>query len=492
MARLMALCSLPRSSTASTVPYTLLHSRYGRQQTPFRQPAPPAAGLALHADPKPRVDPGRVAFEFMRKLDINRGGMRGERTRLRLFSCALVYEDSAGFTASSVADRWWDPKRPDQPALWESKIVLLIAPVPLDMNTLKALKRCSLLDSTCGITVSHLYTQASATAPLAAAVPPVRCGSRPTNSSFLAPKCCGSWKIAGLAEDELRDGEGRVDGNQLFHPRGIFNSFSSSGRAQNRHLGPESAAPPRSLLGLSTTVFIRVISESFPRCHPRPIPSLKTLHLRTSSRTLRVVNKCIESKAQEPRSYARLGEQTTTCPGEMIPFPWPPIVREHLFPRWHRRNRTTGVRLPGSISRATALPQPHRSAPIPRSPTYRRRGTPGPSPGPCSRSRAARPPASKSQAATPDFPGGPCRDSSLLAAHREEDVADGRVGGRRVITAEHPADGTLRDHPCRSRHQLPSQGRDREYSRLHLGARQSAASAISRSPVIPPPVPSVS
>ena len=57
--------------------------------------------------------------------------------------------------SSSVADRtefWWNPKRPDQPSLWESKIYLGEAffseiirnPVPIDMNTLKALKRCSL------------------------------------------------------------------------------------------------------------------------------------------------------------------------------------------------------------------------------------------------------------------------------------------------------------------------------------------------------------
>ena len=47
-------------------------------------------------------------------------------------------------------------------------------------------------------------------------------------------------------------------------------------------------------------------------------------------------------------------------------------------------------------------------------------------------------------------------DSSLLAAHREEDVADGRAGPHHgladggVLKAEHPADGTVRDHPRRS------------------------------------------
>ena len=63
------------------------------------------------------------------------------------------------------------------------------------------------------------------------------------------------------------------------------------------------------------------------------------------------------------------------------------------------------------------------------------------------------------------------RDSSLLAAHREEGVAEGRAGSHPghpevgVLKAEYPADGTVRDHPRRSRHQLPSPiGRDREYS----------------------------
>ena len=47
---------------------------------------------------------------------------------------------------------WWNPKRPDQPSLWDSRIELsekffneiIRQPVPLDMNTLKALKRSSL------------------------------------------------------------------------------------------------------------------------------------------------------------------------------------------------------------------------------------------------------------------------------------------------------------------------------------------------------------
>ena len=57
--------------------------------------------------------------------------------------------------SSFVADRtefWWNERKPDQPSLWESKIRLgedlfneiISHPVPLDMNILKALKRCAL------------------------------------------------------------------------------------------------------------------------------------------------------------------------------------------------------------------------------------------------------------------------------------------------------------------------------------------------------------
>ena len=81
---------------------------------------------------------GRSLPEFMRKLDIysSSGGATGGRTRLRnqmkrLLRCtvSLVYEDEQRDTgvSSLVADRtefWWNPKRRDAPALWDSKIRL--------------------------------------------------------------------------------------------------------------------------------------------------------------------------------------------------------------------------------------------------------------------------------------------------------------------------------------------------------------------------------
>ena len=77
----------------------------------------------------------------------------------RLFGCSisLVYEDARRETTATaliadLTDFWWNPRRPDQPSLWESKIQLsesffneiIRHPVPIDMNTLTALKRSPL------------------------------------------------------------------------------------------------------------------------------------------------------------------------------------------------------------------------------------------------------------------------------------------------------------------------------------------------------------
>ena len=77
----------------------------------------------------------------------------------RLFGCSvsLVYEDkhreaTAAALIADLTDFWWNPRRPDQPSLWESKIQLsepffneiIQHPVPIDTNTLTALKRSPL------------------------------------------------------------------------------------------------------------------------------------------------------------------------------------------------------------------------------------------------------------------------------------------------------------------------------------------------------------
>ena len=176
MARLMALCSLPRTNPGQRYryvrrngPYTLVMSATGLNKLPFGNL--PRLLLAWVCTETVRTQSrelvlGRSLSEFMRTLGIgsDSGGSRGDLTRLRnqmkrLFRCtiSLNYEDERGdaSVSSSVADRaefWWSARKPDQPVLWESKIYLsepffneiLTHPVPLDMNTLKALKRCSL------------------------------------------------------------------------------------------------------------------------------------------------------------------------------------------------------------------------------------------------------------------------------------------------------------------------------------------------------------
>ena len=106
---------------------------------------------------------GRSLSEFMRALGVY-SSSGGKHTRLRnqmkrLFNAnvRLVYKDAHGeaSVSSSVADRtafWWNERKPDEPVLWESKIRLgedffneiIRHPVPIDMNTLTALKRSSL------------------------------------------------------------------------------------------------------------------------------------------------------------------------------------------------------------------------------------------------------------------------------------------------------------------------------------------------------------
>ena len=176
MARLMALCSLPRTNPGNRKEYVRRNGPYKLGMTAgIDNKLPygtiPRLLLAWVSTEAVRTQSrelilGRSLSEFMRKLNIysTSGGRRGDRTRLRnqmrrLFNAhvQLVYEDKLGEAnvSSSVADRsefWWNERKPDERVLWESKIYLGEAffneiinhPVPLDMNILKALTRCSL------------------------------------------------------------------------------------------------------------------------------------------------------------------------------------------------------------------------------------------------------------------------------------------------------------------------------------------------------------
>ena len=176
MARTMALCSLPRSNPGNRLqyrrvngPYTLIMTATGNDKLPFGNlPRLLMAWLSTEAvrTQSREIVLGRSLSEFMRSLGINSdsGGARGEQTRLRnqmnrLFGCtvSMIYEDESGFArvTSPVADKhefWWNERKPGERVLWDSKIRLgeaffneiISHPVPLDMNTLTALKRSSL------------------------------------------------------------------------------------------------------------------------------------------------------------------------------------------------------------------------------------------------------------------------------------------------------------------------------------------------------------
>ena len=109
---------------------------------------------------------GRSLTDFMKEIGLNpaAGGRRGDRTRIqdqleRLLrsSVELSYERD-GFVyevadhITTVRKLWWNPRRADEPVLWNSEIVLgeaffndiVARPVPLDFNVLRAMKRSSL------------------------------------------------------------------------------------------------------------------------------------------------------------------------------------------------------------------------------------------------------------------------------------------------------------------------------------------------------------
>ena len=173
MARLMALCSLPRTNPGNRKeyvrrngPYTLGMSAGINNRLPYGNL--PRLLLAWVSTEAVRTQSrvlllGDSVSEFMRKLDIySTSGRKYSRLReqmQRLFNAhvQLIYEaEHSQATVNALIARrtelWWNPKRPDERTLWKSKIELsedffneiIQHPVPLDMNTLKALKRSSL------------------------------------------------------------------------------------------------------------------------------------------------------------------------------------------------------------------------------------------------------------------------------------------------------------------------------------------------------------
>ena len=250
MTRLMALCSLPRSNPGNRLqfkrvngPYMLIITATGKHKLPFGNL--PRLLLAWVCTEAVRTQSrelvlGSSLSEFMRELGMQTSGgsARGDRRRLqnqmqRLFSCtvAMIHEDKHGekFVSSAIAEQgefWWDPARPDDRTLWESKIELgekffteiIQHPVPLDMNILKALKRSSLgLDIYLWLVYRTFALKKPQRVSWKQPLPPVRSGpgagwGQYHRSEF--PK----GLPAGVEEDqdilaraELRHGQGGVD-----------------------------------------------------------------------------------------------------------------------------------------------------------------------------------------------------------------------------------------------------------------------------------------
>ena len=176
MARLMMLCSLPRTNPGTQLqykrvngPYTLIMTAVGQTGLPFGNLS--RLLLAWVSTEAVRTQNrelflGPSLSGFMRRLGLapSGGGNRGDRTRLRnqmnrLFNAhiQLAYKDeqvSASVNAPLVSRTgcWWNERGPGEQGLWDSQIELgerffheiIRHPVPLDLNILKALKRSSL------------------------------------------------------------------------------------------------------------------------------------------------------------------------------------------------------------------------------------------------------------------------------------------------------------------------------------------------------------
>ena len=215
MARTMALCSLPRTNPGDqhqykrvNGPYKLILSRTGEYKLPFGTlPRLLVAWVSTEGvkTQSPVLVLGKSLAEFMGKLGLHMSGgsNRGDRTRLRnqmdrLFNStvSLVYEDRGPDNSMHVKDTFtspvarkthlvWNPRRPDEPVLWESTIELgqdffneIIQPPraarhehPQGHEALSAGPRF--------LSVAHLpdfHAESPATALLGVPLPPVRGG----------------------------------------------------------------------------------------------------------------------------------------------------------------------------------------------------------------------------------------------------------------------------------------------------------------------------
>ena len=142
MARLMALCSLPRSNPGNRLQYKRVNGPYklimiaGGDDCKLPFGNLPRLLLAWVSTEAVRTQSrelvlGKSLAEFMRTLGVYSSDgkaytrLRNQMNRLFHSSVELTYEHQqvSRFVASRVVDRgefWWDPKRPDDRSLWGS------------------------------------------------------------------------------------------------------------------------------------------------------------------------------------------------------------------------------------------------------------------------------------------------------------------------------------------------------------------------------------
>ena len=182
MARQLVQCTLPHSDPGNVPVWTRTNGHLTLAIRPYidlrtRKPHYPYGSiprlllfwLVTEATQKKsrRIRLGNSLDSFMREIGLNPrtgGGKRGDAARLhmqmeRLFRAIVSFEDqrewSKSYVDMQVAPRgtlWWDPLRAQQDNLWESWVELgeefyaaiTVAPVPVDMRALRALKRSPL------------------------------------------------------------------------------------------------------------------------------------------------------------------------------------------------------------------------------------------------------------------------------------------------------------------------------------------------------------
>ena len=265
MARLMALCSLPRTNPGNRHQYKRVNGPYKLGMTAGLDNKLPYGNfprllLAWVSTEAVRTQSrvlvlGDSLSDFMRALGVYSAGggnagikLRNQMRRLFNAHIQLVYEDEHGeaSVSSSVTDStelWWNVRKPGERSLWDSKIELsekffqeiIRHPVPLDMNILKSLKRSTLgLDLYLWLT----YRTFALRAPLRLSWRQVYCqfGAHPDKSSEQQHRSSlpvqGSPRTeedqARLAGSELHHGQGRPDPASLDPRDSSFRATSAS------------------------------------------------------------------------------------------------------------------------------------------------------------------------------------------------------------------------------------------------------------------------